>query len=305
MGGEVLQKNILMGIIVILLITNGLTLTVWKSNEKQVSSNNSVVNQDAAAAVAVVGDKKITYQELIAELEANYGKDMLKELVNREVIRQMAEEKNISISSEQVDRELTLLKTVYQEGVDSSTFMNEDKWREEIKYLMLLEELLTQDVVISTQELKEFYRENEDMYHVPTTYHLYHIVVSTEAEANDVLEELNNGSNFSVLAMERSNDVFSASQGGDLGYISSNSGYVPEKYIEVVKGIEEGEWSLPIQTEEGYAIVYVKEIIENRTYTFEDVKDQIRRQLAMQQIGGTYSAEPFWSEVGVDWKYEK
>jgi len=43
--------------------------------------------------------------------------------------------------------------------------------------------------------------------------------------------------------------------------------------------------------------------MEGQTFSFEDVKDQIRRQIALEQMEGSVTVDPLWEEMGVTWFY--
>nr|WP_239454001.1 peptidyl-prolyl cis-trans isomerase [Bacillus suaedaesalsae] len=164
--------------------------------------------------------------------------------------------------------------------------------------------MLTKDVTILDGDIQKFFKENESLYKIPTTYHLSHITVKTKEEADQVVEELKNGSDFAVLAMEKSTDEFSSNQGGDLGYLSKESGFLPERYMDLLSSLKPASFEGPIQVGDEYAIVYLHEVIEGKEYSYEDVKDHIRRQLALGQIEGRVTAEQFWNEIDVEWFYE-
>nr|WP_239586042.1 peptidyl-prolyl cis-trans isomerase [Bacillus mesophilus] len=163
--------------------------------------------------------------------------------------------------------------------------------------------MLTKDVVIPDEDVEEFYKENQSLYDIPTTYHLSHIKVTTEEEAETVITELENGSDFSVLAMEKSIDEFTSNQGGDLGYVTVESGYIPAEYEDVLSSLNVNSWEGPVQVGEEFAVLYLHEIMEGKEYSFDDVKEHIRRQLALGQIEGRVTAEQFWNEIEVDWFY--
>ncbi|WP_102347979.1 peptidyl-prolyl cis-trans isomerase [Bacillus sp. Marseille-P3661] len=302
-----MNKNILWGIILILLITNGFTLNAmqkYKNSAMETTGSNISGNQHENRIIATVGDKKIYYSDLMSQLENNYGMNMLKNLINHEVVFQLADKENITISDQEIEREMNFLKGIASDNFDNTPTVNEEDWKKEIEYSLLLDELLTKDVVISETELEAYYEENKQLYNLPSSYHLAKIVVSSLEEASSVIKELNNGSEFNALAMERSIDVFSASQGGNVGYVSENSDYVPPEYIEQVKNMNVGTWSRqPFKTEEGFVILFLQDAVEGKNYTFSEVKDQIRRQMALQQTEGNYSPENLWSELGVEVLY--
>lgn len=306
MGDGKMNQKILWSIIAALVITNCLSIvyfTAAKPEEKTVKASKAVVASGEEEVVATIGDITITRQQWLNELEGRYGKQILEEMIDEEVVRQMAEKHHITLSEDAIDRELTLIKTMYN-TIDNEK-INDEHWKEQIELSILLEELLTKDAVISEEEMKHFYKENKHLYEIPKSYHLSHIVVKTKETAEQVRDELKNGSSFSALAMEKSIDEFSANRGGELGYVNADNGYAPDAYLEVAENLNPNEWSEPIQVEDGYAVVILHEVIDEVTYSYEDVKDQIKRQIAIDQMNGTISVEPFWKELDVKWFFEK
>lgn len=284
-------------VIAALISVNCLTIAFFLS--KANLAVGAIINEEA---VATVGKKTILRQEWLNELEARYGKDVLKEMVDQKVIEEMAAKYRIKISTQDVDREFRMLKTTYN-SFSKQNVKNEKKWKEQIRSNLLLEELLTKDVEVSNDELESYYEKNKDLFNVPAAFHLSHIVVSTQQEANQALQELAQGSNFSTLAMERSIEEFSANEGGDIGYISKEDERYPNEYIQVAKKLKTGKYSKPIKVDQGYAILKLEGKISGKKYAFEDVKEQIRRQIALEQMKTPATASTFWDDAKVDWFY--
>lgn len=302
-----MNSKYLWSIIIGLIIMNCFTIAYFVSTQEgKVKEVVSISNENASSGenVAKVGDIQISRQQWLSELETRYGKQTLEDMIDKEVIKQMAEKYNISISSESIEQEVTMIKTMYN-TFDHETINDEENWRKQIETSMLLEELLTKDVVIPEEEMKTYYEENKELYEIPTTFQLSHIVVATEEEAEKVREELKNGSSFTALAMEKSQDEFSANQGGLLGYISEDTEYIPEEYFDAVEELDENEWSNPLKVEGGYAILLLHETIDGISYSFDDVKSQIRRQMAIDQMKGSITVQPFWEEISVSWFYDE
>ncbi|WP_456277123.1 peptidyl-prolyl cis-trans isomerase [Bacillus sp. AK128] len=292
-------------IVFTLVVTNCLTIGMWlNGSQERVSEPAEVATATVTdEVVATIGDQNITQQEWLHQLEKLYGKETLKDIINHEVIYQLAEQYNITVSDEVVEQELAIIKAMYN-SIDHEKISDEEDLKNQIEYNILLEEMLTRDVTIPAEDVQKFYDENQSLYDIPTTYHLSHIRVGTEEEAETVIKELDNGSNFSVLAMERSIDEFTSNQGGDLGYVTMESGYIPEEYEAVLSDLAKDEWKGPVKVGDEFAILFLHEVEEGKKYSFEDVKDHIHRQLALGQIEGKVTAEHFWNEVEVDWFYD-
>ncbi|USK85258.1 peptidyl-prolyl cis-trans isomerase [Peribacillus asahii] len=252
--------------------------------------------------VAQIGDVGISRESWINELEQRYGKDVLKEMVDEEVVKQMAEKYDVSVTDQEIEREYKIMKTLYG-TYEQSQSQSEDQRKAQIKADLLLEEILTKDVSISETEIKNYYNDNQDLFRIPTTYRISHLTTATKSEADKVMKELTKGVSFQVLAMEKSLDEFTANQGGAMGFISEDNERVPKVYIETAASMKTNDWSKPIQIEEGWAVLYLHEKIKGEQFSYDEVKQQIRRQLAMEHIQTSVSSEIFWDELEVEWFY--
>jgi foldase protein PrsA len=288
-----LEKKQLWIIIAGLILINCLTVAFFLTKLEKGLGNNEVV--------ATIGNEEITRQDWLKVMEDQYGKDVLKDLIDQRVIETLAKKYKIEVSDKTIDRELLLMKTMY--GSTTSESSNEEEWKNQIKASLLLEELLTKDVKVPEKELKSYYEENKSLFTIPTSYHVSQIVVGTLEEAEQAIKELKNGSNFSTLAMEKSIDEFSAAQGGDIGFIRAEDESVNPNYIDALEALKPGEWSKPIQIENGYAIALLHEKIEGKDYSFNEVKSDIRRLIALEQMEGHSSMDAYWDEVNVEWFY--
>ena len=225
-----LEKKQLRLLVIVLAITNVLTLTLYLTR----SDSNS-----EKETVATIGDETITRQEWLNELEANYGEETLRNLIDGEVIEQMAEQYDMTISKKTLEQEMNIYKVLY--GTPGQA-LSDTEWEDQVKQSILLEELLTKDVVIPEEDLKAFYQKNNDLFHLPTSYHISQIIVKTKKEAEQTIKELEQGSSFSALANERSLDGFSANLGGDIGFISGKEENVEKALLAEVENMKQQTW---------------------------------------------------------------
>ena len=97
-----------------------------------------------------------------------------------------------------------------------------------------------------------------------------HILVATEAEAQDVVARLEAGEEFADVALEVSLDGSSAN-GGDLGCQAPEQ-YVPE-FAEAMTAAEVGVPTAPVESEFGYHVILVREdelpTVEQATTTLQ------------------------------------
>lgn len=281
-------------LIAILLIGNIFWFILWLLPSEKDDSSEEIV--------ATIGNTEVTKEQWLAQIEALYGKETLQQMINENVMEQAAEKYKIKVSEKEIDLEIALLRA----NQDSSDTLDlaEEQLRKLVKSQLILEKVLAKDIVIKNEQLKKHYDENSAFYNVPTSYRTNMIVVETEEQAKTVLEELNNGSEFSVLAREKSIHTASASLGGDIGFISEKQEGVEEAILNAVQSLNEKELSSPVQLSDGtFAIIQLEEIKESQSFTFKEVKDHIARELAMEQLANTLTPEMFWDEFGVEWFY--
>lgn len=282
-------------VIAALILLNCLTIVFYLSKGKE------TINDEV---VATVGKSEITRQEWLNELESRYGKDVLRDMIDQKVIKEMAAKYKIKVSEDDVEREYRILQTTYSSPSENKK-TTEKKWKEHIRNSLLQEEILTRDVKVSEKEMKAYFEANKELFTIPTAYHLSHIIVKSSNEAEKAIKELSQGSSFSALAMERSIEEFSANEGGDIGYIMEGEERYPSEYLKIAKKLKKGAWSEPIKVEQGYAIIKLEGEMKGKKYSFHDVKQQIRREIALEQMKTSASTTTFWEETKVDWFYGK
>ncbi|MBO3799437.1 MAG: peptidylprolyl isomerase [Thermoproteota archaeon] len=82
--------------------------------------------------------------------------------------------------------------------------------------------------------------------------HCAHILVKTEQEAKEVLEQLKKGASFSKLAAEKSLCP-SRKKGGDLGFFGR--GQMVREFETAAFALKKGEVSQPVKTRFGWHII--------------------------------------------------
>lgn len=281
----------------ILLLGNLLWFIAWLIPNDTTKSNDS-------EEVASVAGKVITKEQWMASMESIYGKEVLLDIVNAEVMEAAAKKYKIKVTDDEVDLELALIRST-QDGVSLQT-NDEDLVRKSIRSRLILEKVLAKDIVIEDEAIKAFYDNNKNLYNTATSYRTSVIYVNTEAEAEEVAKELENGSSFEGLARERSADPSSASLGGDIGYISEGNESVDKVLIDAIQKTKKGKWSKPITLADGrFAVAMVKSVFEGKSFSYSDVQDHIRRELALDQIPQSVTQEAFWKEFDADWVYSE
>ncbi len=270
-------------------------LWLWPDGEKQDGGDE---------IVATIDKEEITRQDWMAAMESRYGKETLQTLVNEAVMEKAAQEYNIKVSDEEIDLEIALMRSAQDNTDTTIQELTDEELRRKVRAQLILEKVLTKDVVIDAEQVADYYEDNQSLYNIPTTYRTSIIIVESEKDAKSVQNELEGGSDFSVLARERSLDTTSASLGGDIGFITQSQKNIDTSIPQAVQDVGEGDISEPFVMNDGrYGIVYVKEVNDGKSFTYEEVKGQIERVLSLEQLPSSITPEAFWKEFDATWFY--
>lgn len=303
-----MSKRFLLSIVLVLIITNIATLLFWNQNDNEPS--DVVINDKgkkqitANQPVATVGDEEIFYEDWQESLQMDHGEVHLKKLIDRSVVKQLAEQKDIQINEKVIDHGIALLTTMQNVMTEDEIATAEEKWREDLLYRYQLEALLAEDVMISEDEIQSFYNGYHKQYDFSSSLQFSHILVEDFETAEKVIEELDAGASFDLLAQEYSIDEETKELGGYLGYFTSTSQFLPAGYYERAIEMEEYSYSEPFNTGDGTAIIYLHRHLPSISFTYDEIKDQIRNELALKENEQVLSADPLWEELEIDWIYE-
>ncbi len=102
--------------------------------------------------------------------------------------------------------------------------------------------------------------------------HAAHILVDTQDEALQVLQRINNGEDFAVVAAEMSRDDSNAYKGGDLGWFGK--GQMVQQFEDAAFALKAGEVSGPVQTQFGWHIIKIYDRQELPTTASEQLQQQ-------------------------------
>ena len=127
-------------------------------------------------------------------------------------------------------------------------------------------------------------RYNQQFANRPATeeVHARHILVTTEAQAKDLIEQLRKGADFATLARAVSKDP-DGQRGGDLGFFRRDQ--VWPTFADVAFSLPPGQISpMPIHNEFGWHVVKVEERRLVAPPSFSDVRDSLRQELTTQMV---------------------
>lgn len=134
-------------------------------------------------------------------------------------------------------------------------------------------EALLEDEPLTDEDVERAYEERRNEFEQAS---VSHILVGTEAEAQQVLQRLEDGEDFAALAEELSQDPGSAQQGGSLG-LAPRGSFVPEFEAAIWDGpAPVGEVLGPVETQFGFHVLRVDEF---QVTPEDEALEQLREEL--------------------------
>jgi peptidyl-prolyl cis-trans isomerase C len=241
----------------------------------------------AVAALAVAGCAAVVFASAV-QVRAQDANPVLAK-VNGVEIRQsdlnMAEEELGSGQLAQMDpatkRENLLsyvidLKIVAKAAEDKK-LGDTDAFKKSLAFArdrLLMDKLLTDEAKAATTEaaMRKVYDEAASQMGGDEEVRARHILVESEDEAKQIVDELKKGGDFAEIAKKKSKDP-GAQDGGDLGYFTKEQ-MVPE-FSKVAFEIEPGKVSDPVKSQFGWHVIKVEDKRKRKAPEFDQVKPQI------------------------------
>ena len=144
------------------------------------------------------------------------------------------------------------------------------------------------DATVTPQEIYESFKTNKDEYRIPAKIKVSRIFLKYgEADRDEVfkraeaLQKELTKDNFADMARTNSQDD-KAPQGGDYGYMDWK-GFTHQE-VAIIESLEQDQISTPVDTQQGFAILYVPEKIAERQQAFNEVKDKIEETIKQERV---------------------
>ena len=114
-------------------------------------------------------------------------------------------------------------------------------------------------------------------------YKAHHILVSTEAEAKDVIARIKKGGKFDKIAQEKSLDAGSKNKGGELDW--SPAGSYVQPFAEALTKLNKGQLTeQPVKTPFGYHVIRLDEVRPLKIPPFEEIKQNLAQRVLQRQF---------------------
>nr|HID58424.1 hypothetical protein [Desulfobacterales bacterium] len=269
--------------------------------------------------VAIVNDDIITLSELneavelylkqrpesYASVQGNeeilfkIRNEILNRLIDQKLAQQEVDKKGIKIQDDEVDSAIERIKNEYfltdeefkkileRSGIPFKEYR--EQTRKQLLRMKLINLEVKSKIVITEQEIRDYYEKHQDEYEGNTRYHLLGILFKVQLDnksieeenaiygkVEKILQELKAGASFEDVIQRYSNGKIPI-HGGDLGFFTLQE-LTPE-LKKVVQVMKEGEISPVLKTSQGYQVVKLQKVVATPERSLDDVRMQIHEKL--------------------------
>ena len=291
------------------------------ANIQNMQAQRSLYDPETDAFLLSIIDQQISQLSLQSQILSD--ESFVDRLIEEELIRQAAQREGISVSPEEIDHQIeqefgyfgeeptpapspttdVITSTSEITPTEAPTPMTRARFEELLGNVLTA---LQEGAGITEAEYREIvatglYREKMQEFvgqQVSTSepqVRARHILVDTEEEAQAVLERLEDGEDFALLATEVSTDTLSAELGGDLGWFAR--GKMDPTFEEAAFDLAVGEISDIVETAFGFHIILVEERDEDRELD-DQMLDQRKNeafQVWLIDLRAEAEIEKYWS----------
>ncbi len=265
--------------------------------------------------LAVVNEAKITRQDLEEEkslLEAEMRhrstplsdskldrmkRQLVENLIERELLYQRAQQRELKIRPQWVDRAMLDLKdelktrSGYRAYLEDAN-ISQEQLKSRIRKGLIVRRLLRRDVIrqikVSEAEMQAFYRSNTEFFQRREQIRVRHIMVAFDSQGEQasrsearrriqsIQDKVKQGGNFAALALDHSEDN-SRTSGGDLGYLHRDQ-MIPA-FADAAFSLKPGQISDIVETHLGYHLIQLVDRVPSSHLAYRNARTKIERTL--------------------------
>ena len=233
--------------------------------------------------------------------------EVLNQLIERKLQVQLAQKRGINISDRETQQMLMEIRAgngllddeIYRETLRKEQLtpaQYEQDAREQLMILKLASREAKEGILLSEDDLIEYYEKHREEYRLPDGFLLKQILILVPeadqhedmmAKAESVVLRLRSGTDFNEMVQKYSQGP-EARDNGVIGFIQI--GQMLAEVESAVSDLPPGGISEPVITTAGIHIFGVDEVRRGKYLSFEEVKSRVREQLFQERVVHRYRA---------------
>jgi peptidyl-prolyl cis-trans isomerase SurA len=230
-------------------------------------------------------------------------KQLLDRLVDEKLTDQEIKRDKIKVDNGEIDRTIERIKAAnYFTDEDLRRYLQQqhmtmqqyrDKIKEQIQRARLVNYEVKSRIVVTEQDIKDYYKSHPALYGGKISYHLRNILMRVPVDATDAQKQsirekmqklrsqIKDQASFADLARTYSQSP-AAAEGGDIGEFKQDT--LSPQIQAALKGLKPGQTSAVLDTDQGFQLFYVQAIKRSRGKPLKTVRDEIHQKLFNQIV---------------------
>lgn len=252
-------------------IVSALLLVSTMATAQTLVTVNGVAITQQDVDSALMNATQGRFNQVPADKQAEFRKQVLEQLIAKELVYEDAKKTGILKSKEFTDE--------YKKA--------QERVKEDLAIQVWQKKELDK-VKVSDKEIQEYYNKNKEEFNEKESVHARHILVKTEDEAKAIIGDLTSlkgdalKDKFIELAKTKSTGP-SGPKGGDLGFFTKGQ-MVPE-FNDKVFSMEVGSITPePVKTQFGFHVIYLEDKKPEKVREFAEVKEFIDQRLKLEKF---------------------
>lgn len=237
-------------------------------------------------------------KEKESELLFQVREEILNQLIDRKLTDQEIERNRIRVSEDEIDKAVEQVKanngysdedlrlTLQTEGMSMEEYR--EKMRERILRSKLVNIQVKSKIIITDEDVRKYYESHPEEFSGEDRYHLRNILIkipfgAVASERRSIRERMEK-----IVARATSSEAFAkmakahsegprADQGGDLGDFAFSD--LSEQLREALEGVKAGEVTPVIETDLGFQVFFVEDIVRSSGKSLERATAEIQERL--------------------------
>ena len=162
-----------------------------------------------------------------------------------------------------------------------------------LEFINFTPALMADENAVTVEEIKAYYDDNQAKFSEEEQVKARHILLMAEPDApksendkilsqiQDIADQIKTVEDFAKMAQQYGQDG-TKNSGGDLGWFGKSQ--MVQEFADVAFALPENTLSEPVRTQFGYHLIWVDDKKEGRQIPFEEVKDRIKHDIAVERV---------------------
>jgi len=257
-----------------------------------------------AEVLCTVNGNPITRANVNKAVQQEWGRKILENLIEQELILQAARARGLAISEEEFNVRLNAVKSEYESLEEFNAMMAKrgikgPAFRRQLRAQMLLEKLVAQIGEVTEEEARSYYNDHLSAYQAPERRHVHAIIAEDAEQAYQARQQVAGGADFDTVAADIGTEM-----AGDWEWLTKEDLRNP-LIRETAFSLKPGDVSNPIFVDDQYYVLWVEEVQAGIDRSFEEVADQLVTKIRTERgITPESVVAGLWrnAEISVPWR---